>query len=153
MPSTYHNFGVQFLYPDNWTVTDEQASGWPRSVGLQSPDGSFFVLQAHSAGSPLDLANEVLSTMRGEYGSLEAEAAIEQIEGTDLVGFDLHFYYLDLLIMARVRAAQVGECTYVWFFQGESRDFDRLAPVVLAIETALLRGLLGRAISRDDSAE
>jgi hypothetical protein len=145
MPATYRNFGVEFLYPDNWTVTDEQSSGWPRSVGLQCPDGSFFVLQVHPAAPPLKLANEVLQTMRGEYASLEAESVVEQVEAEELVGFDLDFYYLDMLISARVRAARVGDQTYVWFFQGESRDFDRMMPVFQAIETGLLRSLHGRA--------
>lgn len=145
MPATYRNFGIEFLYPDNWTVTDEQVTGWPRSVGLQSPDGSFLVLQVHPATPPLELANEVLQTMRAEYASLEAESVIEQVESEDLVGFDLDFYYLDMLISARVRATRVDDRTYVWFFQGENRDFDRMLPVFLAIETGLLRSLHGRA--------
>lgn len=144
MPATYRNFGVEFLYPENWSVTDEQASGWPRGVALQSPAGSFFVLQAHPSTPPLELANEVLKTMKEEYASLEAEPALEQIEGLDLVGYDLDFYYVDLLVSARVRAVPVGECTYVWFFQGESREFDQLSPVFLAIETGLLRSLKNR---------
>jgi hypothetical protein len=145
MTATYRNFGIEFLYPENWSVTDEQASGWPRCVVLQSPEGSIFVLQAHPSTPPLELANEVLKTMREEYPSLEAEPAIEQIEDVDLIGYDLNFYCLDLVVSARVRAAPVGECTYVWFFQGESRDFDRSAPVCLAIETGLLRNLKGRS--------
>jgi len=144
MTATYRNFGVEFLYPENWSVTEEQTSGWPRSVALQSPDGSFFVLQAHPSTPPLELANEVLKTMKEEYAALEAEPAIEQVEDIDLIGYDLNFYYLDLLISARVRSVPIGECTYVWFFQGESRDFDQMTPVFLAIETGLLRNLKSR---------
>lgn len=144
MPANYQNLGVEFLYPENWTLTDEQATGWPRSMSLQMPDGGFFVLQIHPASSPFELAEEVLKTMKEEYASVEAEPASELLEGHELVGFDLHFYYLDLIIAARVRAVLLADQTYVWFFQAEDQEFDRLTPVFLAIETGLMRSLAGR---------
>lgn len=141
MPAKFKNFGIEFLYPDNWEVTDEQASGWPLSVAFQTPEGGIFVLQVHEATPPLRLAEEVLKTMREEYPALEADSAIDTVENQELVGFDLNFFYVDFMVSARVRAASIGPCSYVWFFQAENRDFDRLAPVCLAIETGLLRSV------------
>lgn len=139
MSGTYDNLGVKFLYPETWTVTDEQSSGWPRSVSLQTPEGAFWALQVFNEGSPQALANQALETMREEYPQLEADPIIEQVEALDVVGFDMRFYYLDFVVVAQARALAWGPGTLVLMCQAEDRDFDRLEPVFRAMLVSLLR--------------
>lgn len=145
MPVTYQNHGVQFLYPETWTLTDEHGGDWPRSVALETPNSGFFTLQIHRGSTPGELAEQALQALREEYPTVEADSALERVEGQELTGFDLHFYYLDFVIAARVRAVRHGTETLVWLFQAEDREFDELEPVVLAIETSLLRSLAAGA--------
>ena len=42
MSSQYQNFGVEFLYPENWEVVDEQLDELPHRVSVQSPGGGYF---------------------------------------------------------------------------------------------------------------
>lgn len=140
MPHTYNKLGVRFLYPDNWQVTDEQSSESPFSVGLQSPQGGLWVLQVHAEGDPLELASEALKVMREEYAELEADSIVEQVEDHDIVGFDMRFYYLDFVVMARVVSLRRGPQTFVILSQAEDRDFDQLNPIFQAMLVSLIRG-------------
>ena len=50
--------------------------------------------------------------------------------GHDLIGYDLAFYYLDLINTALIRSLQVGQTSYMIFCQAEDRDFEKLRPGV-----------------------
>ena len=104
MSAVYKNLGVEFAYPENWQITEEHASGWPRGVSLQTPEGGFWLLQVHAAANPRELAAEVLNAMRQEYEELEAEPVTELIGDTETIGFDMNFYCLDRLVSARTRS-------------------------------------------------
>lgn len=140
MPRTYEQHGIRFLYPDNWEVSDEQSLEPPYSVGLQTPQGGMWVLQIHEQGEPLELAGEALSTMRSEYAELEADSITERIEEHDVIGFEMRFYYLDFVVMARVLSLRYRDRTLVLLFQAEDRDYDTLAPIFHAILVSVLRG-------------
>ncbi|HND52071.1 MAG TPA: hypothetical protein PLV92_06735 [Pirellulaceae bacterium] len=140
MSATFNKFGVKFLYPENWTITDEQATDWPRSVSIATPDSAFWVLNVYEQGDGAALTAEALRAMREQYPDLEAEPILETIEGAEVVGFDMQFYCLDFVVTARVVSARRGEQTFVVFSQGEDRVYDRAAPVFQAMLVSLLRG-------------
>jgi hypothetical protein len=140
MPQTYDKLGVHFLYPDNWQVTDEQASESPYAVTLQTPQGGLWVLQVHLEGDPMELAAEGLKTMREEYPELEADSIVDQVEGLDVVGFEMRFYYLDFVAMATIVSFRRGDQILVVLCQAEDRDFTQLEPIFRAILVSLARG-------------
>ncbi|MFO0820766.1 MAG: hypothetical protein U1A77_22650 [Pirellulales bacterium] len=140
MPQTYDKLGVHFLYPDNWQLTDEQASESPYAVTLQTPQGGLWVLQVHLEGDPMELAAEGLKTMREEYPELEADSIVDQVEGLDVVGFEMRFYYLDFVAMATIVSFRRGDQTLVVLCQAEDRDFTQLEPIFRAILVSLARG-------------
>ena len=37
MTATYDRGGISFMYPENWSVMDEQLDTFPRSVSVQAP--------------------------------------------------------------------------------------------------------------------
>lgn len=139
MPATYERFGVKFLYPDNWKVTEEQLDDWPRSVSVQSPEGSYWQLHVYpTRKTPVKLADEVLAAMQQVYDGLEAEPVRESWGETAAVGHDMNFFCLDLMVTARVRGFYRGKHTCVLFCQAESRDFDRHELVFSAMTQSLL---------------
>lgn len=140
MPQTYDKLGVHFLYPDNWQVTDEQASESPYAVTLQTPQGGLWVLQVHVDGDPMELTAEGLKTMREEYPELEADSIVDQVEGYDVVGFEMRFYYLDFVAAANIVSFRRGDQTMVILSQAEDRDFAQLEPIFRAILVSLARG-------------
>ena len=146
MVATYENFGIHLLYPENWTVQDEQIESWPRSVSLQSPQGAYWELQVYpSDTSPRQLARQALEAMREIYQDLEAEAVSEDLWHVTARGYDLQFFCLDFLVTSRIRSFHAGMHTCLLTCQAESREFDLQQPVFNAITKSLLdaAGLCG----------
>jgi len=139
MSSQYQNFGVEFLYPENWEIVDEQLDELPHRVSVQSPGGGYWELQVYPSRIALDQLNdEVLRAMRQEYADLESELVTDDMCGTPAAGYDLSFFYLDLLVTSKIRSFDVGDRTYLLICQAESREFDRQQLVFEAITTSLL---------------
>ncbi len=139
MPAVYDNLGVRFLYPDNWTLDDQEAIAGNRSVSVYSPGGSFWSITLHPASSdPRELAATAVATLKGEYEGTEAEPVSEQFGERTLAGYDLAFFYLDLTNTALIRAFRMGDASCLILCQAEDREFEQLEPVFRAITTSLL---------------
>ncbi len=148
MPARFDKLGISFQYPENWTLDDSDAVLGRRSVTVTSPGGAFWSIAIQSGSlNPQKLAHAVVQAMRQEYGSVESEEVEETIEGTELVGYDLAFYYLDLTNTAVVRSFTFSQSAYTVFFQAEDREFAQLAAVFQAMTTSVLRGLRDPAAS------
>ncbi|MCU0871047.1 MAG: hypothetical protein MUE50_01760 [Pirellulaceae bacterium] len=139
MVATYEKFGIRFLYPENWTVSDEQLEDWPRSVSIQSPQGAYWELQVYpSRINPARLVKQALAAMEQIYEDLEAEPVTEELWEVAATGYDLHFFCLDFLVTSRIRGFYAGSRTCVLTCQAESREFDRQQAVFSAMTKSLL---------------
>jgi hypothetical protein len=140
MPAVYENFGVRFLYPENWSVTDEVDDGWPRAVTIQSCDTGFWSLHVypphHETQAVMD---ELIAAIEGEFGEVEVLPAKETFGDTATMGVDLAFFYLDLLVEAKIRCVETPSGTLVWLYQAESREFEQMEPVFQAMAVSMLR--------------
>jgi hypothetical protein len=147
----HDRFGLAFDYPDNWTIDTDAADGDAPSVTVSSPEGAFWSLSAHEAGTdPESLSQAVVDQMRAEYRDLDSEAAIDEIDHRALAGFDLNFYCLDLTNTAQVRSVATPAATYVVFCQAEDREWDRIAHVFAAMTTSFMRSLPAGADDEED---
>ena len=138
MPGVYEKFGVKFLYPENWSLADEQTEDWPKAVTVQSPSGGFWTLHIYEGGVNIrDLASEAVDALRIDYADLEAEEVLQPTDGTDY-GFDINFYYLDLIVTAQVRAVLLPGKALLWLAQAESRDYEECEPIFRAMVLCVL---------------
>jgi hypothetical protein len=139
MPAVYQNHGIRFLYPENWSITDEQPDDWPRSVTIQSEHTGFLSLHAYPARQDTaPLIDEVIDSIREIYPELEVLEAREQIGDINTWGVDICFFYLDLLVEAKIRSLRTPTFTLIWHYQAESREFEELQPVFDAVVASLL---------------
>jgi hypothetical protein len=142
MPARFDKLGISFQYPDNWMLDDSDALLGRKSVTVYSPGGAFWTVAIHpGSADPAKLAASVLNAMKKEYPGLEIDEAFEVVAGHDLTGYDLAFYYLDLINTASIRSLRVGQTSYMIFCQAEDRDFDQLRMVFQAMTTSLVSGL------------
>lgn len=142
MPGVYKKLGLQFQYPENWTVDDTESSPARRSVAVHSPGGAFWSVTVCPAGAdPGELAQQVLGVMRAEYDNLDAAPREQRIADHALVGFDISFYCLDLTNTALVRALATPAGTYVLHCQAEDREYERVRLVFDAMTVSLLSSL------------
>jgi hypothetical protein len=145
MPAVFEQFGVRFLYPENWPVSDIELDEWPRSVTLQSPQSSFWTLLVYPPlHDPLEVVDELVAAIRAEFRDLEVLPAEETLGDTYTAGVDVAFFYLDLLVEAKIRHVSTPSATLVWHYQAESREFEAMEPVFQAIAVSLLQTQVAR---------
>ncbi|MCI0358303.1 MAG: hypothetical protein L0211_07460 [Planctomycetaceae bacterium] len=140
MPAVYEQFGVRFLYPENWEVLDEETDDWPRTVTLQSRETGFWTLQVYPPNQDARKAVlAVVESIREVYPDLEVLPAKETIADAEAKGVDIAFFYLDLLVEAKIRCVKTPAGVFLWHYQAESRELDTVEPVFRAIATSLLQ--------------
>jgi hypothetical protein len=142
VPTEFNKLGIRFQYPDNWTLDDNDALAGRNSVTVYSPGSAFWSISIHPRSTdPVKLAKAAVQAMREEYSSLEAERTAETIAGREMVGYDLNFFYLDLVNAAAVRCIRTKRATYVVFCQAEDREFTQLEGVFRAMTASFLSHL------------
>lgn len=142
MPSTFDDFGLRFLYPDNWQLQARESDDDSDSVTLEMPSGGFFSVTQYKGHQPIEAVLEpIMVAMKAEYPDVEIEELDALEDESDSIEF--RFYYLDLLIVARVTAMLLGEKTVVVQVQAESRDFDAGEPVFAAMLKSIRDGIQG----------
>jgi hypothetical protein len=140
MPAVYQKLGVNLLYPENWSITDEDDEDWPRTVTLQSQETGFWSLHVYPPRHNVqDVINELIAAIGTEFSDIEVLPAEETFGDTDTTGVDLAFFYLDLLVEAKIRCLHTPSATLVWLYQAESREFEQMEPVFQAIAVSMLR--------------
>ena len=116
MPALFTKLGISFQYPENWAVDEGDALAGRRSVTIYSPGGAFWSVSVHPRSAhPFQMAKAAVEAMKEEYAELEVERAEQTIAGQQTVGFDLSFYYLDLINSASVRCLRTDQATYTVF--------------------------------------
>jgi hypothetical protein len=140
MPAVFEQFGVRLLYPENWSFCDLELDEWPRSVTLQTPHTGFWTLHVYPPLHEVDESvNELIAGIGEEFGELEVLPATETLGETKTTGVDIAFFYLDLLVEAKIRHVQTPSATLLWHYQAESREFEALEPVFQAIAVSMLQ--------------
>ncbi len=138
MQTEYRNFGIQFTYPEDWSLIDEDASGWPRRVSVQSPHTAYWELQIYPAEySPVALTQKALDVFREEYADLDSQPVSESVDHHQIVGYDLDFLCLDFVVTCQVRSLSLGGQTLLLICQAESREYEEQREVFEAITRSL----------------
>ena len=142
MTAKYEQMGIRFLYPENWELDNRGESNRPWSVSVHSPGGAFWSISVLEPSDDLEeMGDATLKAVEEEFQEsfFESERASEQIGGQVATGHDIHFYYLDFLIAAKLRMFRIGTHGCVMLCQAEDRDFDQLEQVFRAITESLFR--------------
>jgi hypothetical protein len=133
MTKLFHEDGISFRYPANWTLEREEGEGgW--TVSVQSPDTAFLVLSCDS-GMPdtEDVAETTMEALKEEYPGLEAESCVENIAGRMAVGHDMHFISFDLTNTCWTRCFNSEAGTVLVMCQTNDLELEANGPVLKAI--------------------
>jgi hypothetical protein len=125
MNNCYENPAIQFLYPENWELTESRNRDG-LTVSLQSPYSMFLFLTYYERAVAADeLADEALQTMSDEYPELDSDAVSERIADQPAVGHDVSFFSLDLTNTCWIRAFSAGGHSVLIFAQTSDLDLKR----------------------------
>jgi len=134
MPAIFDDFGVRFMYPDNWELAERTAGEESVGVTIESPDGTFFAFNRYAnQSSPASLMDQVEQAMRAEYEELEVTQTDSSDREPGELARDLQFYYLDLLIISRMIVIPDGPDLLLLQMQSENRDFEKNERVFAAM--------------------
>jgi len=129
------------MYPDNWTLDEQEAIAGNNSVTVYSPGGAFWSVVLHDRlADPKELAAEALNALKTEYEGSEAEPASDEVAGQELRGYDVNFFYLDLTNTALIRSFRTADATCLLLCQAEDRELVTAEPVFRAMTMSLVSG-------------
>jgi len=135
---------LEFVYPDNWTlfVNDgDEHSGKKRPMKLRSkaPNSSQLTIVLHEKFEDSDeLLTRAVDAFKADYEDLEIDKASHTVAGFELVGFDITFFYLDLLVIVELRIVEREDDKVLMMIQSESREFDENRRLFEAITLSML---------------
>jgi hypothetical protein len=142
VPAVFDKMGIRFQYPENWRLDEDDALHGEQTVTVYSPGGAFWSISLHDLTiEPKELAKTVVETMKETYEDFEYEPAYETVRGTDMVGYDMNFYCLDLTNTAQARGFRTPTASCVILGQAEDREFSKVEPVFRAMTASLLQNL------------
>jgi len=140
MTATFDRFGVRFDYPENWTVEQTDEGPGAQMVSVNSPETAFLQATIRAADEDLEpLFDEALSVLRKEYEEIEVEPANDQIDGVEIMGFSVHFFWLGLMNTCWLGGIKRPEATYLIMCQAEDREYDRVNLVFQAMLVSMFR--------------
>ena len=138
MSKLFERSGVAFQYPENWTLeTDDAGGGW--TVLLQSPETAFMLVSFRpDADGPGQVIGEALATLRAEYPTLDAEAAVDTLADMPAVGHDIDFITVDTPVFCWVRCVDTESGPLMVLCQTSEFDRPKNEPVLRAICTSMV---------------
>lgn len=147
MPKTHRAFGLSITYPDNWQVTEETDDEEVVGYQLQSPASAFLSVYPFPwSTSPEGAVTQATEAIASEYDNVESEVFFPELSSssgplTEVQGRDLYFYYLDLLVRAKLIAFEIPDQTILVHFQAEDSEFRGLEKVFDAMLLTLCQSI------------
>ncbi|MEZ6062771.1 MAG: hypothetical protein R3C19_20700 [Planctomycetaceae bacterium] len=137
--ATYRNHGVQFDYPDVWTL-DEQCDG-DVMITVSTEGTCFWALRILPAcPSPPDVVNSCVEGFRQEYGDVEVTESDCRLAEMPAFSRELSFECLELLNSAGLHSVRTSEFTLLVWWQGTDHELQPIRRVFDGM-TASVRAL------------
>ncbi|MDR0870846.1 MAG: hypothetical protein LBN39_08650 [Planctomycetaceae bacterium] len=143
----YDRNNLYFVYPSNWSIDESEMETPEGTVQLSNGGGAFWLLKKYPFGTnPDDVARSVIKIMQQEYDDIEIDRFDKIVFDKNITGFEMTFFYLDLMNSAQVLCFEQDGIMYAVFWQTgnqliilpeEDAPTDR---VLEAITLSLLKG-------------
>lgn len=143
MTAVYDKQGLNFMYPENWKLTDSADDSVPHEIIVDSPDGAaMWSVHLYPDGThPDQLLDQTLESLRETYPDLELSELDESSIEKSIEGNEALFYCLDFLIRARLQVFQTDKYRLLAWYQAEDREFAKMEMVFQAMTTSLLQSM------------
>lgn len=116
---TYKKNGVAFSYPSNWILDEYEMNRERGTIQITNPDGAFWMLNIYADADTTQLdarCRESVTAMQEEYDGIEISPVTRTICERTLTGYEMHFFYLDVVCIAEAIAFCEQGATYCLFW-------------------------------------
>jgi hypothetical protein len=109
---------IYLAYPENWILEEFEMDTAIGSIQLSNDDGAFWLLKKYPFGTnPDEIAQEAVTTMQEEYDDMEVHRFDQILFDKSITGFEMTFFYLDLMNLAKVLCFEQDALTFAVFWQ------------------------------------
>jgi hypothetical protein len=143
----YDHNHIYIAYPENWVLEESEMATAVGSIQLTNENGAFWLLKKYPFGTnPDEIAQEVVETMQAEYEDMEIDRFDRTLFNKIITGFEMTFFYLDLMNLATVLCFEHNGQTLAVFWQTGNQliimDEEKVPveKVLEAITQSLLQG-------------
>lgn len=143
----YAHHGIYFAYPENWILEESDMGSTDGMLQLTNSTGAFWILKKYPFGTnPESIASEAAEAMQSEYDDIEVVRFEKNMHGKAVTGFEMTFFYLDLMNLAAVFCFEQDGQTLAVFWQTgnqlivHNEEAVPVEDVLAAVTETLLRG-------------
>lgn len=144
----YNAHGIYVAYPENWLLEENEMQTDAGSLLLSHDEGVFWMLKKHPLGVDMEqIIDEAVSAMQEEYEDMESHRIEKELFGKRIVGFEITFFYLDLMNLATVLCFEWDGLIYAVFWQTGNQLIiraDESAPAEKVLEAMTFSFLRGK---------
>ena len=147
MPATYQKHGLQFLYPDNWELKeDEELTPSENSpvhqITLETPTGGQWILHVFPPGGDTEtLLDDSIAELKRQYEDIEFSIVAPRFGDFETRGIEANFFCLDFVVSAQIVVISTVDSDFLVWYQAENRDFDQQLEVYDAVTMSLLQSV------------
>ncbi|GHT24184.1 hypothetical protein FACS189419_08960 [Planctomycetales bacterium] len=146
----YTAHSIYIAYPENWQLEENETETINGSLMLSNENGAFWLLKKYPFGTNPDrIAEEAVEAMQTEYENVEVERFDKSLFGKSIIGFEMTFFYLDLMNLATVLCFEQDGQTWTVFWQTGNQLIlhnDETVPVEQVLEAITLSMLRGEPV-------
>lgn len=126
---TYHNHGIQFMYPDFWEIS-EDVEGHDIIITISGTDSCFWTLRILPAcPPPPQVVESCVSAYQEEYDDVEVEQTEHRLAEMPAYSRDLEFFCMELLNTVGLRSVRTAEFTLLVWWQGTQHELAECQPI------------------------
>ncbi|GHT41574.1 hypothetical protein FACS189443_3530 [Planctomycetales bacterium] len=146
----YSHHHIYIAYPENWVLEETDFDSPVGAIQLSNENGAFWFLKKYPFGAnPDEIANEAVEAMRSEYDDMEVERVDKVMSGKTITGYEITFFYLDLMNVASILCFEQDGQTLAVFWQTGNQliiQDDEIAPTDKVLEAITLSLIYGKNV-------
>jgi len=117
MSHLYRKHGIQFRYPDDWTLNEEEGEDQVTLTVSRDPACFWSLTLLADQPDPDEVLDEAIDAYREEYPDLEVSDVKAMVARRPAAACDIEFFCLELINTARLRAFQTPQHTIFLMYQ------------------------------------
>ncbi|MBX3442393.1 MAG: hypothetical protein KF774_08295 [Planctomyces sp.] len=137
MSKTYASAGIQFIYPEDWELTEERGRD---ELTVSVNDGGtaqWSITLLREQPDPRHVLDQAVQAFREEYDELDIDESTLDLADQPALAVDLDFACFELLNSAFLRAFSVPGRTVLVLYQMTDHELEFLEPIFEAINSSL----------------
>lgn len=123
MGEKYEAHGIQFVYPSDWEISEQQPDENEIVITVQSSETSFWLLTLlFDRPEPKRIADAALDAFRQEYDDLDIYSAEETVCHQKTEAWDVEFRCLEIYNSAWIRAFLTEQFSVLLLSQANDQE-------------------------------